>query len=141
MPHAGWSTLARGRVNPLVPAVVIVASLIVVATGRPWIGTGVAVGALLAYINGLLLSRRVDLAASTGNVAGALLVMQAGLLVTMAIIGAATIVLVQISLAMAVASAAGFGITQLAILAVYYWTYGRTDASTTRSDTPAVTEA
>jgi hypothetical protein len=127
MLHEGWSNLARGRVNPIVPAAVIVAGLIVFATGRQWIGAGVAIGAVLAYVNSLLLSRRVDLAASTGNVAGALMVMQVGLLVTMAIIGVTTIVLVQISLAMAVASAAGFGIAQIAILAAFYVTHARTD--------------
>jgi hypothetical protein len=134
MLHSAWSAFARGRVNPLVPAAVAVAGLIVLATGRLLIGAGVAVGALLAYVNGVLLSRRVDLAASTGNAAGALMVMQIGLLVTLLIVGVATIVLVQISLSMAVASAAGFGIAQIAILAAFYFTHGRSDV---RSGTEA----
>jgi hypothetical protein len=127
MLHGRWSVLARGRVNPLVPAAVVLAGLAVAATGRQIIGAGVAVGAVLAYVNGVILSRRVDLAAATGNTASALLVMQAGLLVTLAIVGVATIVLVKISLALAVACAAGFGIAQLAILATFYMTHGRSD--------------
>jgi hypothetical protein len=125
MLHSGWSVVARGRVNPLVPAVVVLAGLALVATGRQIIGSGVAIGAILAYINGVLLSRRVDLAAGTGNAAGALIVMQVGLLFTLAIIGVATIVLVRISLALAVSSAAGFGVAQMAILAAFYFTHGR----------------
>jgi hypothetical protein len=131
MRQSGWGLFTRGRVNPLVPAAVIVAGLAVVATGRAIVGTGVAVGALFAYVNGLLLSRRIDLAAATGNAASALLVMQVGLLVTLAIIGAVTIVLVQISLALAVAAAAGFGIAQIAILAAFYVTHGRADVRPT----------
>jgi hypothetical protein len=85
----------------------------------------VAIGAVLAYANGLILSRRVDLAAAAGNAAGALAVMQVGLLVTMTIIGVVTIILVKVSVPLAVATAAGFGTSQMVILATFYWTHAR----------------
>lgn len=119
--------MARGRVNPLVPAVVILVGLAEATARNGTIGAGICIGAALAYVNGLVLSRRVDLASLTGNVGAALLVMQMGLLITLTIVGVATIVLVKISVAMAVASAAGFGAAQIAILAMYYWTHGRRD--------------
>lgn len=115
----------ESRVNPLVPVVVALAGLAGVLLGYRWIGLGVAVGAGLAYINGLFLSRRVELAAGSMNVAGALLVMQVGLMVTFVIIGVAEVILVKISITMAVASAAGFAVAQLAILATFYWTRAR----------------
>jgi prepilin signal peptidase PulO-like enzyme (type II secretory pathway) len=122
----GWlAGPKRGRVNPVAPAVVMLAGLVWLAMGHAWVGAGIAVGAVLAYINGLLLSRRIDFAATSGNAATALMVMQVGLLITMTIIGAATIVLIQLSLSMAVASAAGFGVAQMAILGAFYWLHGR----------------
>lgn len=122
---SSWQMVARGRVNPLMPGLVILLGVGYAAVGERFIGTGLAVGAVLAYVSGLLLSRRVDLAAVSGNVAGALMVMQVGLLFTMTIVGIAEVILVKIALSMAVASAAGFGITQLAILATFYISHGR----------------
>lgn len=120
-----WSELAHGRVNPAVPAAVVVFGFALFIASYRWIGAGIAVGACLAYINGILLSRRVDLAAATGDMAGAMAVMQVGLIVTLTIVGISTVVLVKLSLAMAVASAAGFAVAQLAILAAYYRKYSR----------------
>jgi hypothetical protein len=122
--------VTRGRVNPLVPLVAIVVGLVLASTGRPPIGFGVAIGGALAYFNGVVLSRRVDLAAVAGNAAGALAVMQVGLLVTMTIIGVVTVILVKVSLPLAVATAAGFGATQMVILATFYWTHARNQART-----------
>jgi hypothetical protein len=137
MLRGAWDAAARGRVNPIGPVVVAFVGVAIYASGRTSIGVGVAVGAVLAYVNGLLLSRRVDLAVSTANIGGALLVMQAGLLVTMAVIGVAEVVMVRISLSMAVASAAGFGVAQIAILATYYWSAGRVDSLPTTGGTNA----
>jgi hypothetical protein len=93
--------------------------------GPHWVGIGLVVGAVLAYLNGLILSQRVDLAAAVGDVGRALLVMQLGLLMSCTVIGIATIVLIKISLALAVSAAAGFAVAHLAILAAFYWTQGR----------------
>lgn len=117
--------MARGRVNPIMPVLIALAGLGILASGNWRVGVGVAVGAILAYGNGLILSRRVDLAALSGNVPAALLVMQAGLLVSLTIVGISTVILVKISVAMGVASAAGFAAAQFAILAMFYWTHGR----------------
>lgn len=125
-----WSTLSRGRVNPLPPGVIAVVGTIAGFAGYRTLGFGVAVGALLAYVNGLLLSRRVDMASLSGNVGNAMIVMQMGLLVTLTIVGLATFALVRISVGLAVASAAGFAVTQLLILGAYYWTHGRRDPAT-----------
>lgn len=120
-----WIGLARGRVNPLVPAAVAAVGIGLALSGRGYVGAGVAVGAALGYLNGLILSRRVDLAALSGDMAAAMMVMQVGLLVTLGMVGVATIVLIKISVAMAVASAAGFAATHLGILAAFYWVQGR----------------
>ena len=125
MLHDRWSKATRGRVNPAMPGVVALAGAVAFALGYRWIGAGVAVGACLGLVNGWLLSRRVEAAADTGDFARAMLVMQLGLLVTMTIVGITTIILVHFSLSMAVASAAGFGATQLAILAAFYWSRAR----------------
>lgn len=125
MLQRGWNGVSGGRVNPVFPALVVVSGCAVAAAGNRAVGAGVAVGAILAYVNGLVLSRRIDLASLTGNVGGAMLVMQAGLLVSLTIVGLTTIVLVKISVAMAVASAAGFAAAQFAILAAFYWSHGR----------------
>lgn len=114
-----------GRVHPLVPALAVLAGLIVYAGGQRWIGAGIAIGAVLAAFNSVMLSRRVELAASMGDVGRALLVMQLGLLLTASVIGVVTVVIVRFSIAMAVATAAGFAFTQLAILGAYYLTRAR----------------
>ncbi|HZU13219.1 MAG TPA: hypothetical protein VFB58_10310 [Chloroflexota bacterium] len=120
------------RANPLVPAAgVVVGALIALAVSHP-IGIGVAVGSALAFLNMLLLSGRVETAADTGDMGRALMVMQVGLVLTFTIIGVTTIILVKISVVMAVASAAGFGITQLAMLAVFYLTKGRASVAAGR---------
>ncbi|GAC1404296.1 MAG: hypothetical protein NVSMB52_18130 [Chloroflexota bacterium] len=125
--HVGG--ILRSRVNPLVPVGTIVAGLAIVAAGYRSVGAGVMLGAVLAYINGLLLSRRVDVAANTGDIAGAMAVMQIGLVVTMTIIGLAIVATVHFSLTMAISAAAGFAITQMGILAAYYWSFSRNDSS------------
>jgi hypothetical protein len=124
-----------GRVNPYAPGSVGLAGVVLFLIGYRWIGSGVIVGALLDYINGVLLSRRVDFAADLADVGRALLVMQLGLLVTCTIIAIATIILLHFSLAMAVACAAGFGVAQLAMLFAFYWTHGRSDAGV---ESPAI---
>jgi len=121
--------VTRSKVNPLVPCVALLVGAGVAAAGHSWIGAGLAVGGALAYFNGLVLSRRVDLAAATGDAAGALMVMQVGLLVTMTVVGVATVVMVKLSPPMALAAAAAFGVTWLAILATYYLAHGRTAAA------------
>jgi hypothetical protein len=76
-------------------------------------------------LNGILLSRRVEIAADTGDVGRALLTMQLGLLTSFAVVAVVTVVLVHLSLAMTVAAAAGFGVSHIGMLAVFYWTRGR----------------
>lgn len=127
-----WWNLASGRVNPLVPAAVMLAGALCFLIGLRWIGAGVAVGAALAFVNGLLLSRRVEMAADIGDMGRAVMVMQLGLLVTFTVVGIATIILVKISITMAVASAAGFAVAQLAMLATFYWTRARTGLAVKR---------
>lgn len=121
MPH----TRGNSRVNPYVPAIVAVAGLACFLLGFRAVGIGVAVGSLLGFVNGAMLSRRVDIAADMGDVARALLVMQLGLLLACTIIGVVTIILIHFSIQMAVASAAGFAITHLGTLGVFYWTRAR----------------
>jgi hypothetical protein len=123
--HWRWNGHVFGRVNPLVPATMLLAGLFVLVAGFRWIGGGIMVGALLALLNGLMLSRRVDFAADTGDLGRALLIMNIGLLFTCTIVAAAIIVMIHFSLAMAVAAAAGFAITHVAILATFYMTKAR----------------
>jgi hypothetical protein len=118
----GW---ARGRVNPYVPAAAVLAGVGVAGGWSGPAGVGIAAGAMLAYVNGLLLSRRVDLAAQTGDMAGALLVMQLGLMVSLTIVAVVTIALARFSVAAAVGEVAGFGATHVLILGAYYWTHAR----------------
>lgn len=126
MLHGMWGELVRGRVHPLAPGVVLAAGMVWLALGHRAMGAGVGAGALLAYVNGVILSRRVDLAVATGSTAGAMAVMQLGLLMTLTVIGAVTVVLIRLSLSMAVASAAGFAAAHLAILSTYYFRRART---------------
>jgi hypothetical protein len=127
MLHGRWIAGRLGRVNPLVSVLVALAGPVAFVLGFRWVGVGIAIGACMALFNAVLLSRRVDLAAKMSTVATALLFMQLSLLVTATIIGIATVILVRISLAMAVAFAAGFGVSHVAILAEFYWTKARTD--------------
>lgn len=120
------SSLRFGRVNPLIPCVVALAGLVTLLAGYRPIGLGIAIGAGLALLNGLILSKRVEFAASTGSVAQALMVMQIGLLVTFTIVGIATVVLIHYSLPLTIGCAAGFVTAQLAILAAFYWSHART---------------
>jgi hypothetical protein len=80
------------------------------------VGLGLVIGALLALLNGILLERRIELAASVKDVGTALVVMQVGLLVTCTLVGLTTVVLIHFSLSMAIADAAGFAITFLGLL-------------------------
>jgi len=127
MLHAKWGSGALRRVNPLIPACVAVCGAIVAASGHGWIGAGVAVGAALALINDVFLSRRVDLAADMADLGRAMLVMQLGMLMSCTVIGIATVVMVKLSLAMAVAAAAGFAVAHLATLGAFYWSRVRGD--------------
>jgi hypothetical protein len=127
-----WNAAALGRVNPYVPLAVIAAGgILLVAASRP-VGIGVAVGAVLAFVNMLLLSGRVEVAADTGDMARAMLVMQIGLITTFAIIAVVTVVLVHFSVSMAVAAAGGFIVAHLGMLAAFYWTRGRNDVAAGR---------
>lgn len=114
-----------GRVNPLVPGIVVLIGAVTYLAGYRWIGGGIAVGALLGFFNGVLLSERVEVAAGMGDLGRALLVMQLGLLVTATVIGLVTIALIHFSLAMAIASAVGFVVTQMAIVGTFYLTRAR----------------
>ncbi len=115
-----------GRVNPIVPAVVAVAGWCVYVAGNRAVGGGVAIGAGLSLVNGLILSKRVEYAATTASVAQALMVMQVGLLLTFTIIGIATVVLIHFSLPLTIGCACGFVVAQLGILAAFYWSHART---------------
>jgi hypothetical protein len=115
-----------GRVNPLIPGIIALVGLGVVAVGYHPMGGGIAIGAALALLNGLILSKRVEFAATTGSVGQALLVMQLGLLITFTIVGVATVILIHFSLPLTVGCAAGFVVAQLGILAAFYWTHART---------------
>ena len=116
---------ALRRVHPGVPGIVALAGASAIALGYRPVGAGLIVGALLAFVNALFLYQRVELAAQMGDVGRALLVMQMGLLFTFTVVGAVTIVLIKIALPMAVASAAGFGVTHLGLLTTYYLTRSR----------------
>lgn len=125
MLHGRWSGPVLGRVNPIVPVAVAAVGLIVALAGPRAVGLGVMIGAALALVNSVLLSRRIDVAADMANVGHALLVMQVGLLINATVIGVVTIVLLHFSLGLAVAAAAGFAVAQLGTLAAFYWTRGR----------------
>ncbi|MGI8826303.1 MAG: hypothetical protein ACR2JC_11780 [Chloroflexota bacterium] len=124
MLHVG----ALGRANPVVPAVVAAAGLLIGLFGPHAIGIGVALGAALALANGAILSRRVDMAAHVGDVGQALLLMQLGFLLTCSLVAGVTIILLKYSIGAAVAAAAGFAVAQIGSLAAFYWTKGRAGA-------------
>lgn len=126
MLHGSWSGLAHGRVNPAVPLLVAVAGIAAFFVGYHAVGAGLAAGAVLAFINALLLSGRVELAANQGDIGRALLVMQMGFIVTCTIIGAATIIIVHFSVPMAVAAAIAFAVAQIGMLGTFYLRRGRT---------------
>lgn len=75
----------------------------------------------------IFFSRRVDFAAEMSDLGRAMLIMQLGMLVSCTIIGIATVIMVKLSLAMAVAAAAGFAVAHLATLAAFYWSRVRGD--------------
>jgi hypothetical protein len=114
-----------GRVNPLVPGFVALVGLATYGAGYRAMGGGIAIGATLALVNGMILSKRVEIAATTESVTQALMVMQIGLLVTFTIIGIATVILIHFSLPLTLGCAAGFVVAQLAILSAFYWTHAR----------------
>lgn len=127
-----WNRVSHARVSPYAPLPVLFAGLAVIAAGYKDVGIGLAVGSILAVVNSLLLSGRVEVAAEAGDVARALLVIQGGLFITFAIVGAATVVLVHFSVPLAVGSAVGFGIAQTLIMAAFYWTHGRAEVAAGR---------
>jgi hypothetical protein len=122
----GLRSAEIGRVNLVAPAAVVLTGFGIFLSANRWIGAGVALGAVLALINGLLLSRRVDIAADTGDIGRALLVMQFGLVITFTVVGVATVIVIHFSLAMAVACAAGFAVSHVAMLTLFYLTRART---------------
>lgn len=119
------SSFRFGPINPFIPGLVAILGLAAFAVGYRAVGGGVSIGAALALVNAFILSKRVEFAATTASVAQALMVMQIGLLVTFTIIGIATVVLIHFSLSLTLGCAAGFVVSQLAILAAYYWTHAR----------------
>jgi hypothetical protein len=127
-----WNRASRARVSPYAPLPVVLGGLVLAGAGYRDLGFGVVAGAVLAVVNSLLLSGRVDAAAETGDVARALLVMQMGLFVTFLIVGIATVILVHFSVPLAVGAAIGFGVAQTLILVTFYWTRGRAEASAGR---------
>lgn len=124
-----WNRVSHARVNPYAPLPVLLAGVALIGAGYRDVGVGLAVGSVLAVVNSLLLSERVETAAESGDVARALLLMQAGLFVTFIIVGVATVILVHFSVPLAVGSAIGFGIAQTLILAAFYWTRGRAEVA------------
>lgn len=126
MLHGSWSGLARGRVNPAAPSLVAAAGIVAFFVAYRATGLGLIAGAALAFVNALLLSKRVELAADQGNIGRALLVMQIGFVVTCSIIGAATIIIVHFSVPMAVAAAIAFAVSQIGMLGTFYLRRGRT---------------
>src|SRR5579884_125489 len=120
-----WGRAALGRVNPYAPLPVLAAGVVLAFADSRVIGLGVVVGALLAVVNSVLLSGRVDVATETGDFAQALMIMQLGLFVTFAIVAAVTVVLVHFSIPLAVSAAISFGVTQTIILVAFYLTRGR----------------
>jgi hypothetical protein len=130
-----WNGAALGRANPYIPlAVIAMGGGVFLSVSRP-IGSGLAIGAVLAFGNVLFLSGRVDLAAATGDLGRAMVVMQIGMFTAFVLIGVVIVVLVHFSLAMAVAAAGGFAATQLGMLAAYYWTRGRGKIASGRQTT------
>lgn len=118
-----WDRLAFGRVNALVPLTVAAVGLVWLALGHRWEGAGVALGAVFALLNTVLLSHRVEIAADQGDVARALMVTQGSLFATFVVVGVVTITLVKLSLALAVAAALAFAVTQLAIVVLFFLTH------------------
>jgi hypothetical protein len=115
----------RSRAHPFPPGLVLLAGLGVALAGSVVLGAGLMVGALLAYGNSWLLSRRVDIAADTGNIAGALMVMQAGLLVTLTVVGIVTFILIRIAPSAVVGGAIGFAAAQTLSLIYFFIVAGR----------------
>jgi len=103
------------------PALAVVAAVVLSLAGQPLIGAGIAVGAVLALLNSSLLIKRIDLAVRSGNPAAALISMQLGLLVTFTIVGAVTVLMLLSSVRMTVAMAISFFIAQTAELLLFYW--------------------
>lgn len=128
----GWDRASHARVNPYAPLPVLIMGLALAAAGYRDVGIGLAVGSVLALVNSLILSARIETATESGDLARALLVMQAGLFVTFIIVGVATVILVHFSVPLAVGAAVGFGVAQTLILAAFYWTHGRAEVAAGR---------
>lgn len=125
MLHGSWSGFAHGRVNPAAPLLVAAAGVVTFLLGHHPTGTGLVAGAALAFFNGVMLSGRVELAADQGDIGRALLVMQVGFLVTCTVIAATIIVIIHFSVSMAIATAIGFVVAQVAMLVTFYLTRAR----------------
>jgi heme/copper-type cytochrome/quinol oxidase subunit 4 len=125
MLHASWSGLAHGRANPLAPFAVTVLGFAVLLAGYRAVGAGVMAGAVLAFLNGLALSHRVELAADQGDIGRALLVMQLSFLITCTVIAVPVVIMIHFSVTMAVAAAIAFGVSQVAMVLSFYFTRAR----------------
>ncbi len=124
--RGGLRKFAMGDVNLLLPALVIIGAIGVAVSDHPYIAVGIAVGAVLAYVNSGLLAKRIMLAATTGNAGAAMISMQVGLLVTFTVVGAITVGMVLNSRPMTVAMAICFFVVQTAELVLYYRARKRT---------------
>ena len=107
-------------VSLLVPAGALGVALIVGLAGRPYIGAGITVGAILAFLNSGLLVKRINVAASAPNPGTALIAMQLGLLVTFTVVAIITVLMIQISVEMTVAMALAFLAAQTLELVLVY---------------------
>ena len=108
------------------PSIVFVAGMVVAATGRI-AGFGIAIGACLAFLNAVVLLKRVELAIASDNAAIATVSMQVGLLSTFAVIGAVTVILLLTSVPMAVGMAVTFFAVETAEFALFYRSRRRAD--------------
>lgn len=118
-----WDRLAFGRVNALVPLLAAAAGVAWLAAGHGWEGAGIVVGAVFAFVNTIVLSRRVEFAADQGDVGRALIVAQGGLFITFIVVGIVTFILIKLALALAVSAAVSFAVTQLAIVVLFFLTH------------------
>jgi len=108
-----------GDVNLVLPAVLVVVGVIVATLGRI-IGIGIAVGAILALLNSIVLVKRVELAVDSANAAVATISMQIGLLLTFGGIGAVTLIMLIVSVPMAVAMGITFFAAQTGEVYLFY---------------------
>lgn len=112
--------LGLGDVSIMLPLAAIVVSFAVGITGHGYVGIGITIGALLAFLNSGLLVKRIDVAAMAPNPGAALIAMQLGLLITFTVVGGLTLVMIHISVQMTVAMAISFLVSQTGELIFVY---------------------